>query len=132
MVTDPIADMLTIIRNGYLARLKTVRMPLSKTKTAIAEVLKGESFIVDYDVKEKELVVKLRYVTVPNSLTKKPALSGIQRVSRPGLRTYADSTHLPRVMGGLGVTIISTSKGLMTSNQAKKQNLGGELICKVW
>jgi small subunit ribosomal protein S8 len=132
MITDPIADMLTVIRNGYLARLKNVKVPASKAKAAIAEVLKNESFIVDYDVTGRTIAIKLRYVTVPNSLTKKPAMTNIQRVSKPGLRVYADSTHLPRVMGGLGITVISTSKGVMTSSMAKKQNLGGELICKVW
>jgi small subunit ribosomal protein S8 len=115
-----------------LARLKNVKVPASKAKAAIAEVLKNESFIVDYDVTGRTIAIKLRYVTVPNSLTKKPAMTNIQRVSKPGLRVYADSTHLPRVMGGLGITVISTSKGVMTSSMAKKQNLGGELICKVW
>ncbi len=132
MITDPIADMLTIVRNGYLARLKQVRIPTSKLKVALAEVLKSQEYIADFSTEERYLTVKLRYVTAPGSLAKVPALSGIQRLSRPSLRVYKDSTKIPRVMGGLGTIIVSTSKGLMTGQDAKKQNIGGELICKVW
>ncbi len=132
MITDPIADMLTIIRNGYLARLKQVRIPTSKLKVALAEVLKAQDYVSDYSVEERTLTVKLRYVTAPGSLAKVPALTGIQRLSRPSLRVYRDSTKMPRVLGGLGMVVVSTSKGLMTGKDAKKQNIGGELICKIW
>jgi small subunit ribosomal protein S8 len=132
MITDPIADMLTIIRNGYLARLKQVKIPTSKVKVALAEVLKSQDWISDYSTEERTLTVKLRYVTAPGSLAKVPAMTGIQRLSRPSLRLYKDSTKIPRVLGGLGMIILSTSKGLMTGRDAKKQNIGGELICKIW
>ncbi len=132
MVTDPIADMLTSIRNGYLARMKNVEVPLSKAKVALATVLDKEGYITSFKEDEKVLKLTLKYVTAPNSLTKVPALTGIARISRPGLRTYKDSTHIPRIMGGLGMVVLSTSKGLLTGQEAKKQKLGGEVICKVW
>lgn len=132
MITDPIADMLTIIRNGYLARLKQVRIPSSKLKVSLAEVLKSQEYISDFSVEDRILIVKLRYVTAPGSLAKVPCLTGVQRISRPSLRVYKDSTKIPRVFGGLGTVIVSTSKGLMSGKDAKKQNLGGELICKIW
>ncbi|MDQ3098686.1 MAG: 30S ribosomal protein S8 [bacterium] len=132
MITDPIADMLTIIRNGYLARLKQVKIPTSKLKVSLAEVLKSQEWVTDYSTEERTLTVKLRYVTAPGSLAKVPAMTGIQRLSRPSLRLYKDSAKIPRVLGGLGMIILSTSKGLMTGRDAKKQNIGGELICKIW
>jgi len=132
MISDSIGDMLTIIRNGYAARLKSVKIPTSKMKSALAGVLKGEGYVVDYSNDERTLEVKLRYVAVPNSLAKQPVLTGIARVSKPGLRVYRDSGKMPRVFGGLGTVIVSTSKGLMTAKEAKKQNVGGELVCKVW
>ena len=132
MITDPIADMLTIIRNGYLARLKNVTIPNSKAKVALAEVLKNESYISSYKVDDRSLKVTLKYVTAPDSLTKIPAISGIARVSKPGLRVYRDSNNIPRVMGNLGTVIVSTNKGLMTGKAARKAQVGGEVICKVW
>ena len=132
MVTDPIADMLTIIRNGYLARLKTVSVTPSKVKAALADILKSEGYISSYKLDEKAIKVTLKYVTPPNSLAKLPAITGIDRVSKPGLRVYKDSTRIPRVMGKLGTVILTTSKGLMTGREARKAQIGGEVICKIW
>lgn len=134
MVTDPIADMLTIIRNAYRARLKRADITNSLFKVSLAEILKVQGYISDYKLSEdnRTLTVTLRYVSVPNSLVKQPVLSGISRLSKPGLRVYRDSTHMPRVLGGLGTVVVSTSKGLMSAKDARKQGIGGELVCKVW
>jgi small subunit ribosomal protein S8 len=131
MMTDPIADMLTRIRNGLQARHATVEMPTSKIKVAIAEVLKDEGYIKGYSVAgegiSKMLKVELRYVG-----KNEPVVSGIKRISKPGLRVYAASTEIPRVFGGLGVSIMSTSRGVMSGGQARKQRVGGEVLCHVW
>jgi small subunit ribosomal protein S8 len=131
MMTDPIADMLTRIRNGLQARHATVEMPASKIKTAIAEVLKDEGYIKGYsNVGEgptRALKVELRYVG-----KNEPVLSGIKRISKPGLRVYSGADEIPRVFGGLGVAIVSTSRGVMSGAQARKQGIGGEVICHVW
>ena len=131
MMTDPIADMLTRIRNGLQARHATVEMPASKIKSAIAEVLKDEGYIKGYsNVGEgptRALKVELRYVG-----KNEPVLSGIKRISKPGLRVYSSATDIPRVFGGLGVAIVSTSRGVMSGAQARKQGIGGEVICHVW
>ena len=131
MMTDPIADMLTRIRNGLQARHATVEMPASKIKSAIAEVLKDEGYIKGYsNVGEgptRALKVELRYVA-----KNEPVLSGIKRISKPGLRVYSGATEIPRVFGGLGVAIVSTSRGVMSGAQARKQRIGGEVICHVW
>ena len=131
MMTDPIADMLTRIRNGLQARHAAVEMPASKIKTAIAEVLKDEGYIKSYaNVGEgptRQLKVELRYVG-----KNEPVLSGIKRISKPGLRVYSPATEIPRVFGGLGVAIVSTSRGVMSGAQARKQGIGGEVICHVW
>lgn len=132
MVTDPIADMLTIVRNGYLARLKSVEIPVSKVKVALAEVLEKEGYIASFKSDDKKIKVTLKYVIAPNSLAKVPAVTGIARVSKPGLRVYRDSNHIPRVMGKLGTVILSTNQGLMTGRDARKQQVGGEVVCKVW
>ena len=131
MMTDPIADMLTRIRNGLQARHATVEMPASKIKSAIAEVLKDEGYIKGYsNVGEgptRALKVELRYVG-----KNEPVLTGIKRISKPGLRVYSAATDIPRVYGGLGVAIVSTSRGVMSGAQARKQGIGGEVICHVW
>lgn len=131
MMTDPIADMLTRIRNGLQARHPAVEMPTSKLKVAIAEVLKDEGYIKGYSVSGegtiKTLKVELRYVG-----KNEPVVSGIKRISKPGLRVYAGSTEIPRVFGGLGVSILSTSRGVMSGAQARKQRVGGEVLCHVW
>ncbi|MBU2880677.1 30S ribosomal protein S8 [Psychrosphaera sp. B3R10] len=122
---DPIADMFTRVRNGQMSNKVDVTMPSSKVKTAIAELLKNEGFITDYEVSgdvKKELSVTLKY------FEGKSVIETIKRVSRPGLRIYKKTDNLPKVMGGLGVAIISTSKGLMTDRAARKAGIGGEII----
>lgn len=128
-MNDPISDMLTRIRNGSRALLPAVEIPHSKLKASIAEILKKEGYIQDFAVEGaaiKKLTVKLKYQG------RKSVIEGLRRVSRPGLRRYVGSTEIPRVRGGLGVAVMSTSEGLMSGNQARKKNLGGELICYVW
>jgi small subunit ribosomal protein S8 len=128
-MTDPISDMLTRIRNAHRALLPTTDIPHSKLKESIASVLKSEGYITDYAVEgktAKTLKVKLKYVG------RRSVIEGIRRVSSPGLRRYVGATEIPRVRGGLGVAIVSTSQGLMTGTNARKNNLGGELICYVW
>jgi small subunit ribosomal protein S8 len=131
MYTDPIADFLTRIRNGQQAGLRVVEMPSSKTKVAISEILKDQGFIHDFKVEEvapqNVLKVALKY----NKMTKAPAIREIKRISKPGLRQYRSSVTLPRVKNGLGIAVVSTSKGLMTDKQARKENIGGELLCTV-
>lgn len=130
MMTDPIADMLTRIRNGLQARHETVEMPASKEKTEIAKILKEEGFITNYEVAgevKKTMTVTLKYG--PNN---EKVVSGIKRISTPGLRVYAKAEKLPRVLNGLGVAIISTSQGLMTDKDARAKNVGGEVIAYVW
>jgi len=132
-VSDPIADMLTRIRNAVSSRHDAVLIPASKMKVAIAQVLKDEGFIRDYVVVPEEgrpqpnLKVELSY-----GGRKNPVLSGLQRVSKPGLRVYSAADRLPRVLGGLGVAVLSTSQGLMTDKEARKRHVGGEVLCFVW
>ena len=131
VVTDPIADMLTRIRNALTAKHENVEIPASKMKKAIAQILLDEGFIAGYEVKEQELqdsiVVDLKYVGKNESV-----INGLKRISKPGLRVYAKSTELPVVLNGLGIAILSTSKGVMTNKKAKEQNLGGEVLAYVW
>jgi small subunit ribosomal protein S8 len=128
-MSDPIADMLTRIRNAQTAEKKEVVMPASKMKSMIAEVLKDEGFISDFQVSEVEgkgvITVSLKY------FENKPVIEKIQRVSRPGLRIYRSKDELPKVLGGLGVAIISTSKGVMSDRAARAAGIGGEVICTV-
>ena len=132
-VNDPIADMLTRIRNAVQSRHDSVLMPASKLKVAIATVLKAEGFIKDYSVVAEEgkpqpnLKVDLSY-----GGRKQPVLTGLQRVSKPGLRVYVQRNEIPRVYGGLGIAIVSTPKGIMTGQEARRQTVGGELLCYVW
>jgi small subunit ribosomal protein S8 len=130
-VTDPIADMLTRIRNALMARHDNVRLPSSKMKLAIARILKEEGFINDYEVikgkPHRDINVHLRYLE-----DNKPAISGLKRVSKPGLRVYVQKREIPRVYGGLGIAIVSTSQGVRTGQQAWRQGSGGELLCYVW
>lgn len=130
-MTDPIADMLTRIRNAVQARHEATEMPSSKLKVAIAKVLKEEGFIKDYQVLDnrpfKVLRIELLYTG-----KKEPVLTGIKRISKPGLRVYTKASAIPRVYGGLGLAVISTPKGVMSGRQARRQNLGGEVICHVW
>ena len=131
MNTDPIADMLTRIRNANLVSHETVEMPSSKLKIELAKLLKEEGYIVDYSVKQVEkfsfLTVILKY-----DEKRKPVITNLKRISKPGLRNYSKAKHLPKVFGGLGVAIVSTSKGLFSDRKARKDNLGGEVLCYVW
>lgn len=130
-MTDPIADMLTRIRNAVLARHDFVLVPASKMKLSIAKIMKDEGFIRDYEVlkgkPQRMLKIYLKY-----SDKKEPIVTGLKRVSRPGLRVYVQRTEIPRVYGGLGIAILSTPKGVMTGEQAWRQKVGGELLCLVW
>ena len=130
-VSDPIADMLTRIRNASAARHTDVLVPASRTKREIARILKDEGFIADVAEEQagpsKNLKLTLRYVD-----GKVPVVSGLKRVSKPGLRVYAAKTEIPRVRGGLGIVIVSTSQGIMTGAQARKAQLGGEVLAYVW
>ena len=130
-VTDPIADMLTRIRNAIMARHDNVRVPASKMKLALARILKEEGFITDYEVikgkPHRDINIQLRYLE-----DNQPAISGLKRVSKPGLRVYVQKKEIPRVYGGLGIAIISTSQGVRTGQQAWRQGCGGELLCYVW
>jgi small subunit ribosomal protein S8 len=131
MHTDPIADMLTRIRNAGMAKHATTEMPSSKIKVELAKLLKSEGYISEYSVKE---VGKFKVLTVVIKYTEegKALISTLKRVSKPGLRIYMKSKNLPRVLGGLGVAIVSTSKGLLTDRKARKENIGGEVLCYVW
>jgi small subunit ribosomal protein S8 len=130
-MTDPIADMLTRIRNGSTARHTTVEMPSSKMKIEIARLMKDLGYIVGYASKQGEqcevIVIELKY-----GKNRERVISGIKRVSKPGRRVYANKESLPKVLGGLGTAIISTSRGLVTSADARKLGLGGEVICFIW
>jgi small subunit ribosomal protein S8 len=129
-VSDPIADMLTRIRNASRARHEEVEVPASRTKLAIARILKEEGFIEDFneaqDGAHASLKIRLKYVG------RVPVVSGLKRISKPGLRVYAAKTEIPRVLGGLGVVIVSTSHGIMTGADARKGQLGGEILAYVW
>jgi len=131
MYTDPIADMLTRIRNANMVHHETVEMPSSKLKVELAKLLKDEGYIIDYSVKQVEkfsfLTVILKY-----DEKRKPVITNLKRISKPGLRNYSKAKHLPKVFGGLGVAIVSTSKGLFSDRKARKDNLGGEVLCYVW
>ena len=130
MVTDPIADLLTRVRNAAMAHHDSALVPASKMKIAVTKILKDEGFIADFSIVKGEpqrmIKVILKYID------KQPAFIGLERVSKPGLRVYAGKTEIPRVYGGLGIAIVSTSKGLMTGQEAWKKNLGGEILCYVW
>ncbi len=131
MYTDPIADFLTRIRNGQTAGLRVVEMPSSKTKVAISEILKDQGYIHDFKVEEVAPQNVLKIALKYDRVTKTPAIREIKRVSKPGLRQYKSSGELPRVKNGLGVAVVSTSKGVMTDKQARKENVGGEVLCTV-
>ncbi len=130
-VSDPIADMLTVIRNGCRAKHKRVEVPASRLKSEILKVLLKEKFISNYkyieDGKQGKLRIYLKYTP-----DEKSVISGIERVSTPGLRRYVNAKNVPRVQGGLGIAIISTSRGVMTDKEARKLGVGGEVICKIW
>ena len=132
-MTDPIADMLTRVRNANTAMHDEVRMPSSKKKEALAAILKKEGYIEDFAVADNgdrpgsSLTVTMKY-----SPERARTISGLRRVSKPGLRVYSAANEVPRVLGGLGVAVVSTSQGLMTDREARKRRVGGEILCKVW
>lgn len=130
-MTDPIADMLTRIRNAVSSKHDNVTMPSSKLKVAIAKVLKEEGFIRDFVVTEEAPRTMLK-IDLSYTGRKEPVLSGIKRVSKPGLRVYAQKREIPRVLGGLGVAILSTPEGVMTGQHARQKSIGGEILCYVW
>ena len=131
VLTDPIADMLTRIRNANMAEKKVVQMPHSKMKSEIARLLKSEGFIKDYTLENEEgkstLNVFLKY-----TVEREPVIQGLRRISKSSCRKYVASDEVPRVLGGIGVAILSTSSGVMTDNDARKQHIGGEVLCYVW
>lgn len=129
--SDPIADMLTRVRNALKARHQKVDVPASRLKTEIARILKEEGYILNFksadDGPQKTIRIYLKYTTA-----NQPAISKIVRVSRPGCRVYVGSDNIPRVLGGLGTNILTTPRGVMTGREARKENIGGELLCQVW
>ena len=132
MNTDPIADFLTRIRNANSAGLRTVVIPSSKIKKEITKILFDQGFILNYQFTNDNVQGSIKIALKYNSISKEPVIKKIERVSRPGLRRYSPGSEIPRVLNGLGVNIVSTSKGLMTGKKAKRENLGGEIICNVY
>ncbi len=133
-MTDPVADFLTRLRNAAKAQHQDVAIPSSKLKRELARILKEQGYIEAYEVRPpapgrpgEEISVTLKYTS-----DRKPVISGLQRVSRPGQRTYVDHDHIPRIQGGMGTAIISTSQGVMTGHEARQQGVGGEVVAKVW
>jgi small subunit ribosomal protein S8 len=132
-MTDPIADMLTRVRNANIAFHDDVRMPSSKLKEALARILEREGYIDGYDVDDdpskpgKRLTIRMKYTS-----DRQRTISGLKRVSRPGLRVYTKADGVPRVLGGMGISILSTNQGLMTDREARERNVGGEVLCQVW
>ena len=131
-MTDPIADMLNRIRNGMQAKMETVDIaPVSKVKTELARILKEEGYIAKYEISgegiEKKMTITLKY-----GADKRPVITGIKRISKPGLRVYTKGDNVPKVLNGLGIAIISTSNGMMTDKEARKQHAGGEVVAYVW
>ena len=131
VITDPIGDFLTRIRNGLGARHGEVRIPHSRLKVRLAEILIREGYLDDVDVEpdpiQSQIIVKLKYTS-----GRDPVIKGLKRVSKPGLRVYSARQELPRVQGGLGIAIVSTSKGVMTDREARRHKVGGEVLCEVW
>ena len=132
-MTDPIADMLTRIRNGNVAFHDEVAMPSSKVKEALARILEREGYIVGFDIEDqtdrpgKKLKITMKYTP-----ERERTISGLRRISKPGLRVYTKSSEVPRVLGGMGIAILSTNQGLMTDREARQRRVGGEVLCQVW
>ena len=131
MNTDPIADFLTRIRNANSAGLRTVVIPSSKIKKEITKILFDQGFILNYQFKNDTAQGSIKIALKYNQISKEPVIKKIERVSKPGLRRYSSSSEIPRVLNGLGIAIVSTSKGVMTAKQARNENVGGEVICYV-
>ena len=132
MNTDPIADFLTRLRNANIAGHKTVMIPMSKIKKEITKILFDQGFILNYKIDDDEVHGTIKIALKYDRLSKEPVIKKLERVSKPGLRKYANSSSIPRVLNGLGINIVSTSKGLMTGKKASRENLGGEIICNVY
>lgn len=132
MNTDPIADFLTRLRNANIAGHKTVSIPLSKIKKEITKILFDQGFILNYKIDNDDVQGTIKIALKYNKISKEPVIKKLERVSKPGLRKYSNSSSIPRVLNGLGINIVSTSKGLMTGKKASKENLGGEIICNVY
>lgn len=135
-ISDPIADMLTRVRNGVMTGLAQVAMPTSKMKVSIAEILKSEGFVEDYEIADVEdkayTMLRIRLKYVGKRRERRSVIDGLERVSRPGRRIYAKTREIPWVLSGLGVAILSTPKGVMTGRRARQLGVGGEVLCKVW
>lgn len=129
---DPISDMLTRIRNGYMAQLTTVDMPQARMKVELARILKREGYILDYTSEARGQNQKTLRVYLKYTADRKPVLQGVKRMSKPSLRQYVGARNIPRVLGGLGVAILSTSSGILSDREARKNNVGGEVLCYVW
>ena len=131
VISDPIADLLTRIRNGLVARHAEVRVPHSRVKVRIAEILVQEGYVGDVEVLpnpiQSEIKIRLKYTAARD-----PVIKGLKRISKPGLRVYRGRFEIPRVQGGLGIAVLSTSKGVMTDREARRQKVGGEVLCEVW
>lgn len=129
-MTDPISDLIIRIKNALMAGHEQVVMPSSKVKKAVADILASEGYITSVEVDDKakhaQLIIKLKYAG------KTPTITGVKRLSKPGRRLYSGSSDLPKTLGGYGITIVSTNKGVMTDTNARKQNVGGELLCQIW
>ncbi len=125
-VVDPIADMLTRIRNSHMALHKKVQVPLSKAKISIVEILASEGFIQNYSIEDKSIRIDLKYMGA------RPVIKGMKKISKPGRKVYVPVNEIPAVRNGLGICILSTSQGVLEGSQARKQNVGGELICEIW
>ena len=131
-MTDPLADMLTRIRNAGMVKFETVEMPLSKVKTGVAAILKKEGFINDYQVLESDTPQGVLRIEMKYDQNNERIITNLKRVSKPGRRIYVKHDHIPKVMSGLGIAIISTSKGIFTDKEARAMKIGGELLCEVW
>jgi small subunit ribosomal protein S8 len=135
-VNDPIADMLTRIRNAVMSNQTLIAMPSSNVKVEIARILKEEGFIEDYEVAEgskpTHKVIRIRLKYVGERRTKRPVITGLERISRPGRRIYTHKKDIPWVLSGMGISILTTPKGVMTGQKARKEGIGGEILCKVW
>lgn len=131
-VTDPVSDMLTRIRNGFIARMDSVNIPYSKFKAEIARILDKEGYIKSHEIRKDEGVGGTIKIYLKYSKTKESSIGGLKRISKPGLRVYVQKNEIPKVLGGLGTVILSTSKGVLTDKEAKKQQTGGEVICFIW
>ena len=132
VINDPIADMLTRIRNAQVARHDTVTMPASNMKKSIAKLMQNEGFIKSYEVIDDGLQGEIKITLKYLNGKQQPVIAGLKRISKPGLRVYARCEELPKVLGGLGIAIISTSKGLMTDKEARKNDVGGEVLAYIW